>query len=59
MEQRRGLDFGTGFYLTNSETRSVLEDERTKVWRLGYPLPYDLLNEELTTGKITYPEEQL
>jgi hypothetical protein len=29
------------------------------MWRLGYPLLYDLLEEELTTGKITYPEEQI
>jgi len=43
----------------NSQLYKALEDEKTKVWRLGYPLLYDLLDEELTTGKITYPEEQL
>jgi hypothetical protein len=31
-----------------------LEDEETKVWRLGYPLLYDLLEEELATGIISY-----
>jgi len=36
----------------------ALEDEKTKVWRLGYPLLYDLLDEELATGSITFPEEQ-
>jgi hypothetical protein len=36
-----------------------LEDEKTKVWRLGYPLLYDLLAEELDTGNITFPEEQI
>ena len=45
--------------LYNSELYSALEDEKTKVWRLGYPLLYDLLEEELATGKITFPEEQI
>jgi hypothetical protein len=45
--------------LYNSELYKVLEDETTKMWRLGYPLLYDLLEEELTTGKITFPEEQI
>jgi len=45
--------------LYNSQLYKALEDEKTKVWRLGYPLLYDLLEEELTTGKITYPEEQI
>jgi hypothetical protein len=45
--------------LYNSELYKVLEDEETKVWRLGYPLLYDLLEEELTTGQITFPEEQI
>jgi len=45
--------------LYNSQLYKALEDEKTKVWRLGYPLLYDLLVEELTTGKITFPEEQL
>jgi hypothetical protein len=45
--------------LYNSQLYKALEDEKTKVWRLSYPLLYDLLEEELTTGKITYPEEQI
>jgi hypothetical protein len=45
--------------LYNSELYRTLEDEETKVWRLSYPLLYDLLTEELTTGKISYPEEQI
>ena len=45
--------------LYNSELYRALEDEETKVWRLSYPLLYDLLIEELDTGKITYPEEQI
>ena len=45
--------------LYNSELYKMLEDEKTKIWRLGYPLLYDLLEEELTTGIITFPEEQI
>ena len=45
--------------LYRSQLYSSLEDEQTKMWRLGYPLLYDLLIEELTTGKITFPEEQI
>jgi len=47
------------FLLYNSELYKTLEDEETKLWRLGYPILYDLLEEELTTGKITFPEEQI
>jgi len=45
--------------LYNSLLYKTLEDEETKLWRLGYPILYDLLEEELTTGKITFPEEQI
>ena len=45
--------------LYNSQLYKALEDEKTKVWRLGYPLLCDLLEEELATGKITFPEEQI
>ena len=45
--------------LYNSQLYKALEDETTKMWRLGYPLLYDLLEEELSTGKITFPEEQI
>ena len=45
--------------LYNSQLYQTLEDEETKLWRLGYPLLYDLLDEELSTGKIIFPEEQI
>jgi len=45
--------------LYNSMLYETLEDEETKLWRLGYPLLYDLLEEELATGKITFPDEQM
>jgi len=58
--ENRGLDVeeASGL-LYNSQLYQALEDEKTKVWRLGYPLLYDLLEEELSTGKITFPEEQM
>jgi len=59
MEQRKLTVAEAAATLYNSHLYKDLEDEKTKVWRLGYPLLYDLLEEELETGKITYPEEQL
>ena len=44
--------------LYNSKLYNLLEDEKTKLWRLSYLLLYDMLEEELTTGEITFPEEQ-
>ena len=58
--ENRSLTLGEASDLMyNSKLYEVLEDEKTKMWRLGYPLLYDLLEEELTTGKITFPEEQI
>ena len=44
--------------LYNSNLCRILEDETTKLWHLSYVLLYDMLEEELTTGGITFPEEQ-
>jgi hypothetical protein len=58
--ENRGLDLvEASNILYNSQLYQALEDEPTKVWRLAYPLLYDMLEEELTTGQITYPEEQI
>ena len=59
MEKRRLSLEEASDILYNSEVYKTLEDEETKVWRLGYPLLYDLLEEELITGNITWPEEQI
>ena len=59
MERRKLTIDEAATILYNSQLYRDLEDEKTKVWRLAYPLLYDLLEEELTTGKINYPEEQL
>ena len=45
--------------LYNSYLYSKLEDEKTKLWHLSPLTLYDLLDEELSTGKITWPEEQV
>ena len=58
--ENRGLNLeDASAILYNSQLYKTLEDEETKVWRLGYPLLYDLLEEELATGEITFPEEQI
>jgi hypothetical protein len=44
--------------LYNSKLYRLLEEEDTKLWHLSYPILYDMLEEELTTGDITFPEEQ-
>ena len=44
--------------LYNSKLYRLLEEESTKLWHLSYPILYDMLEEELTTGEITFPEEQ-
>jgi len=43
--------------LYDSELYAMLEQEDSKLWHLSAPMLYDLLEEELTTGHITYPEE--
>jgi len=44
--------------LYNSELYATLEKEETKLWHFSAETLYNLLDEEITTGKITYPEEQ-
>jgi hypothetical protein len=44
--------------LFNSKLYKLLEDDETKLWHLSHLLLYDMLEEELTTGEITFPEEQ-
>ena len=44
--------------LYNSELYATLEREETKLWHFSAETLYALLDEELTTGRITYPEEQ-
>jgi hypothetical protein len=58
--ENRGLSLeDASELLYNSQLYKALEDEETKVWRLSYPLLYDLLEEELCCGTISFPEEQM
>ena len=45
----------TLFY--NSDLYAMLENEASKLWHLSPLTLYELLEEELTTGSINYPEE--
>ena len=41
----------------NSEVYAMLENESSKLWHLSPLTLYELLEEELETGRINYPEE--
>ena len=57
--ERRNADYKDAVKLFYSSTLySKLEQEETKLWHLSAETLYSLLDEELTTGKITFPEEQ-
>ncbi|MDR1062065.1 MAG: hypothetical protein LBL83_12870 [Clostridiales bacterium] len=58
MDNRHITAEGASILLYNSRLYKLLEDEETKLWHLSYPILYDMLEEELTTGEITFPEEQ-
>ena len=58
MDNRRITAEAASILLYNSRLYRLLEEEDTKLWRLSYPILYDMLEEELTTGDITFPEEQ-
>ena len=58
MDNREITAEAASILLYNSKLYKLLEDEKTKLWHLSYPILYDMLEEELTTGEITFPEEQ-
>jgi len=41
----------------NSVLYAMLENEASKLWHLSPHVLYELLEEELATGSINYPEE--
>ena len=43
--------------LYNSDLYAMLENEASKLWHLSPLTLYELLEEELATGNINYPEE--
>ena len=42
----------------NSDIYATMEKEETKLWHFSAETIYALLDEELTTGTVLYPEEQ-
>jgi len=58
MDKRQITADAASILLYNSKLYEMLEDIKTKLYRLSYPILYDMLEEELTTGEITFPEEQ-
>lgn len=57
MDNRRLSNKEAVDLLYNSELYEMIEKEESKLWHLSAPTLYSLLDEEITTGKITYPEE--
>lgn len=49
------LDATRGLYESN--LYSLLEKEETKLWHLSAPALFELYDEEVRTGSITFPEE--
>ncbi|MDR3292841.1 MAG: hypothetical protein LBT20_01915 [Clostridiales bacterium] len=58
LTERRGTDYkDAAKLLYKSKLYSQLEKEETKLWHLSAETLYSLLDEEVQTGTITYPEE--
>lgn len=57
MDQQKVTEPVAFTLLYSSELYRQLDREETKLWHLSIPTLYDMLSEEQTTGKITYPEE--
>jgi hypothetical protein len=53
-EENKAIDL-----LYNSKLYSQLENSKTALWHLSPRALAGMLYEEITTGKITYPEEAL
>jgi len=58
MDNRKITAEAASILLYNSKLYNLLENEKTKLWHLSYPILYEMLEEELTTGEISFPEEQ-
>jgi hypothetical protein len=57
---RRGIGYQVACgLLYKSMVYKMLEDEKTGLWRSSYILLADMLEEEIATGGITLPAEQI
>jgi len=57
IENRKMTNIEAVNLLYNSLLYEMLENEASKLWHLSPLILYELLEEELNTGKIDYPEE--
>ena len=57
MENRNLTNIEATELLYNSSLYAMLENEESKLWHLSPLTLYELLEEELETGHINYPEE--
>ena len=57
MNNRRLTNVEAAKMLYNSALYAMLENEASKLWHLSPLTLYELLEEELATGSIHYPEE--
>jgi len=57
MDNRKLTNIEAAELFYNSALYAMLENEASKLWHLSPLTLYELLEEELTTGNITYPEE--
>lgn len=57
VEKHNCDELGATRLLYESELYSLLEKEETKLWHLSAPALFELYDEEVRTGSITFPEE--
>jgi hypothetical protein len=57
MDNRRLSNIEAAKLFYNSALYAMLENEASKLWHLSPLTLYELLEEELATGSINYPEE--
>lgn len=57
MENRNLTNIKAAELFYNSALYAMLENEASKLWHLSPLTLYELLEEELETGNINYPEE--
>jgi hypothetical protein len=57
MDNRKLTAIDAATLLYNSALYAMLENEGSKLWHLSPLTLYELLEEEIMTGSINYPEE--
>jgi len=57
MDNRKLTNIEATMLFYNSALYAMLENEASKLWHLSPLTLYELLEEELETGSINYPEE--